>query len=284
MSSSSGLNSPALNSQASNSSASASVFSKTYRIVSWNVNGIRAGIKKGFFDWLTAEQADIIGVQETKIAADQLTLEMISPQGYRTYWAHAEKRGYSGVALFSKEEPLSVAEGFGIAEWDTEGRVVVAEYPEFVLYNIYYPNGGRGDDRIQYKLDFYDVFLDHAEAKRKAGKKIVAIGDFNTAHHPIDLARPKDNETITGFLPIERAWLDKFTAMGYIDTFRHFYPEAKEMYSWWHMRTFARNRNVGWRIDYCFVSPELKENLVEAQIHTETQGSDHCPVSLTLGF
>lgn len=256
--------------------------SKSCKLISWNVNGIRAAIKKGFFDWLQEEQPDILGLQETKIASEQLTLEMVAPVGYRTYWSHAEKKGYSGVAIFTKEEPLSVTEGFGLHEWDTEGRVLIAEYPEFTLYNIYYPNGGRGDDRLQYKLAFYDVFLAHVEQKRKDGKRIIVCGDFNTAHHPIDLARPKDNEKISGFMPVERAWLDKFTGLGYIDTFRHFYPDAVDMYSWWHMRTFARQRNVGWRIDYFYTSPDLKGNLKDASIETEVLGSDHCPVTLTL--
>jgi exodeoxyribonuclease-3 len=257
---------------------------KPLHLVSWNVNGIRAVIKKGFFEWLQEKQPDVVGLQETKISSDQLTLEMVAPLGYRTYWSHANKRGYSGVALFSKDEPLSVTEGLGIPEWDTEGRVLVAEYPQFTLYNIYYPNGGRGDDRLQYKLGFYDVFLKQIEAKRQEGKKVVVCGDFNTAHHPIDLARPKDNETVSGFLPIERAWLDRFMEHGYIDTFRHFHPDQHDVYSWWAMRTFARERNVGWRIDYFFTGAELKENLVSADIHMDVTGSDHCPVSLSLAF
>jgi exodeoxyribonuclease-3 len=254
------------------------------RLVSWNVNGIRAAIKKGFFDWLAQDQPDILGLQETKISAEQLTLDMVAPQGYHTFWSHANKKGYSGVAIFTKEKPIAVTEGLGVPEWDTEGRTLIAEYPNFVLYNIYYPNGGRGDDRLQYKLGFYDVFLEHIENLRKQGKKVIACGDFNTAHHPIDLARPKENEKVSGFMPIERAWVDKFVAHGYIDTFRYFYPDKKDMYSWWNMRTFARERNVGWRIDYFFTSPDLKENLVDAGIEMDVQGSDHCPVTLTLNF
>jgi exodeoxyribonuclease-3 len=252
------------------------------RLASWNVNGIRAVMKKGFFEWLHQAQPDILGLQETKISAHQLTPEMVSPEGYYTYWSHANRKGYSGVAIFTKEKPISVTEGFGIAEWDDEGRTLIAEYPHFVLYNIYYPNGGRGDDRLQYKLGFYDVFLEHVEATRAQGKKIVVCGDFNTAHHPIDLARPKENEKVSGFMPIERAWLDKFVSHGYIDTFRHFYPNEAGQYSWWNMRTFARERNVGWRIDYFYTSPDLKEHLVDASIEMEVMGSDHCPVTLTL--
>jgi exodeoxyribonuclease III len=256
--------------------------SRPCKLVSWNVNGIRAAIKKGFWEWLQETQPDIVGLQETKIASEQLTLDMIAPLGYRTFWSHAEKKGYSGVALFCKEEPVSVTEGFGLPEWDNEGRTLIAEYPDFVLYNIYYPNGGRGEDRLKYKLAFYDVFLEHAETMRQRGKNIIVCGDFNTAHHPIDLARPKDNENISGFMPVERAWLDKFTNLGYIDTFRYFYPDLAGQYSWWHMRTFARQRNVGWRIDYFYTSPGLESNLKAASIDADVTGSDHCPVTLTL--
>jgi exodeoxyribonuclease-3 len=257
---------------------------KRLKLTSWNVNGIRATIKKGFFDWLAQDQPDILGLQETKISAEQLTPDMLAPQGYHTYWSHANKKGYSGTAIFTKEKPIAVTEGLGIPEWDDEGRTLIAEYPEFVLYNIYYPNGGRGDDRLRYKLGFYDAFLEHIEGMRKQGKKVIACGDFNTAHHPIDLARPKENENVSGFMPIERAWLDKFVAHGYVDTFRHFYPEKKDMYSWWNMRTFARERNVGWRIDYFFTSPDLVPHMVDAGIEMDVLGSDHCPVTLTLQF
>ena len=254
------------------------------RLASWNVNGIRAVAKKGFFDWLHRVQPDILGLQETKISAHQLTPDLVSPDGYTTYWSHANRKGYSGVALFTREAPLSVTEGFGVPEWDDEGRTLIAEYPGFVLYNIYYPNGGRGEERLRYKLGFYDVFLAHIEAMRARGKKVLACGDFNTAHHPIDLARPRENETVSGFMPIERAWLDKFVAHGYIDTFRYFYPDEPDHYSWWHQRTFARERNVGWRIDYFYADPALRENMVDASIETEVMGSDHCPVTLTLDF
>lgn len=253
------------------------------RLVSWNVNGIRAGIKKGFYEWLEKDSPDVLGLQETKISADQLTLDMLAPNGYHTYWSHAStKRGYSGVAIFSKVKPIQVTEGLGIPEWDDEGRVLIAEYDDFVFYNIYYPNGGRGDDRLKYKLGFYDVFLEHIEATRAKGKGVIVCGDFNTAHTPIDLARPKDNVNVSGFMQIERDWLDKFTGHGYIDTFRHFYPTKVDVYSWWAMRTYARERNVGWRIDYFFTSPDLKDRLMDAAIEMDVIGSDHCPVTLTL--
>ncbi len=256
--------------------------SRSVRLYSWNVNGIRAAIKKGFWEWMAAEQPDVLGLQETKISGDQLTLEMVQREGYHVYWAHAEKRGYSGVAIFSKTEPLNVTEGLGIDRFDAEGRVLIAEYPEFVYYTIYYPNGQRDDERLHYKLDFYDAFLDHAEAMRAQGKRLIVCGDFNTAHYPIDLARPKANEKTSGFLPIERAWMDKFAACGYVDTFRALHPDEPDQYSWWNMRARARERNVGWRIDYLFTTPDLKDTITEARIHPDVTGSDHCPVSVTL--
>ena len=257
---------------------------KRYKLVSWNVNGLRAIQKKGFYDWLLESGADAVGLQEIKIQPDQVTLDMVSVPGYTPYWAHGERAGYSGVALYCKEAPLSITEGLGIPRFDCEGRTIIAEYPEFTLYNIYYPNGQRGDDRLQYKLEFYDAFLEHAEALRKQGKRVIACGDFNTAHHPIDLARPKANESTSGFLPIERAWMDKFVEHGYIDTFRHFHPDVPDQYSWWNMRARARERNVGWRIDYFFASEELKGHLAAATIEPDVMGSDHCPVTLELEF
>jgi exodeoxyribonuclease-3 len=252
------------------------------KLMSWNVNGIRAVCKKGFMDWLAQEQPDILGLQETKISGDQLTTDLTCPPGYHTYWTHAEKKGYSGVAILTKEKPLSVREGLGVPAFDNEGRVLVAEFADFTLFNIYYPNGQMNDERLQFKLGFYDAFLDVFNALRDSGKPLVVCGDFNTAHKPIDLARPKENEKVSGFLPIERAWMDKFVGEGYVDTFRHFYPDLPDQYSWWNMRSRARERNVGWRIDYFFVSPNLTDKLTGASIHPDVQGSDHCPVAIQL--
>ena len=257
---------------------------KTIRLQSWNVNGFRAVMKKGFHDWLAQSKPDILGLQETKIDAEKLSPEMTHPDGYTTYWSHAEKKGYSGVSIFSKIKPIKVTEGLSHSKFDTEGRVLVAEYEEFTLYNIYYPNGQRGDERLQYKLGFYDAFLEHADKLKKQGKNLVICGNVNTAHKPIDIARPKENEGTSGFLPIEREWMDKLLSHGYIDTFRHFYPDAANEYSWWNMRSRARERNVGWRIDYFFVSESLRKNLVDASIEQEVMGSDHCPVTLVLKF
>lgn len=257
---------------------------KRYKLVSWNVNGIRSVCKKGFFEWVKEFNPDVLGLQETKITADVLTPELIHVPGYTSFWSHAEKKGYSGVALYCKEPPISVREGLGIHRFDCEGRTLVAEYPEFILFNIYFPNGQRGEERLQYKLDFYDAFLEVFNQYRDKGHKVIVCGDVNTAHHPIDLARPKENEKVSGFLPIERAWMDKFVAEGYIDTFRVFHPDEPHQYSWWNMRSRARERNVGWRIDYFFASPNLKPHLVNASIHPEVTGSDHCPISLELAF
>jgi exodeoxyribonuclease-3 len=258
---------------------------RTYRLASWNVNGIRAVHKKGFPEWLESSGLDIVCLQETKISSDQLTLMLTQPAGgYKTYWCHAERKGYSGVAIFTKEEPISVTQGLGIERFDAEGRTIIAEYPDFVLYNIYYPNGKRDDERLQYKMDFYHAFLGHAEAMRAQGKRIVVCGDFNTAHHPIDLARPKANEKISGFLPIERAWMDTFTASGYLDTLRLIKPDVPELYTWWDQQSRARERNVGWRIDYFFVSEELRPYVADAGILADVLGSDHCPVTLALNF
>lgn len=254
------------------------------KMISWNVNGIRAVHKKGFQDWLAACEADIVGLQETKISADLLTPELTEIPGYKVFWDHAEKKGYSGVALYVKELPLAVHQGLGFAEFDTEGRTLIAEYSDFVIFNIYFPNGQRGDDRLQYKLAFYDAFLQVFNRYRDSGKKVIVCGDFNTAHKAIDLARPKENENTSGFLPIERAWMDKFVNEGYIDTFRAFHPEEVQQYSWWNMRTRARERNVGWRIDYFFVSPNLAPALTDARIHQDILGSDHCPVSIELNL
>jgi len=260
------------------------VSTSTLRLYSWNVNGIRATIKKGLWDWMMTESPDILGLQETKISSDQLTLDMTQRLGYQSYWSHAEKKGYSGVAIYTKIPPINVTEGLGIERFDREGRVLVAEYDRFYLYVVYFPNGQRDAERLQYKLDFYQAFIDHANALQATGKPVVFCGDVNTAHHPIDLARPKANETTSGFLPIERAWMDRVVEAGYIDTFRHLNPTQTEAYSWWNMRAMARERNVGWRIDYFFISPHLLPHLAEARIHPDVMGSDHCPVSLTLMF
>ncbi len=253
-----------------------------FKLLSWNVNGLRAAMKKGFMDWFQSQNADMICLQETKLQQEQLPPELVKPDGYHAYFDFAEKKGYSGVALFTKHDPLSVSNSIG-TKFEGEGRIVIAEYPEFVLYGIYFPNGQMSEERLRYKLDFYDAFLEHCESQRKQGKKVIITGDINTAHKEIDLARPKPNETNSGFLPIERAWLDKLVEHGYVDTFRIF-NQNEGQYTYWDQRFNARLRNVGWRIDYFFVSPDLKPNVKDAFIQSDVQGSDHCPIGLILEF
>lgn len=253
------------------------------RIISWNVNGIRASQKKGLLEWLQKEKPDILCVQETKAQPDQLDTLLRNPAGYQAYFHSAERKGYSGVATFSKRAPLSVQYGLGNPRFDCEGRVIQTEFPEFVLLNIYFPNGGRSEERLRFKLDFYDATLLHIQKIKKAGKKLIIAGDYNTAHKPIDLARPQENETVSGFLPVERAWLDKWIQDGQVDVFRTF-CDRPEQYTWWDMKTRARERNVGWRIDYHFITPDLLPHITKASIHPEVMGSDHCPVSLELKF
>ena len=251
------------------------------KLISWNVNGVRAVVKKGFLDWLDQAQPDVLCLQETKAHVDQLTAEILTDHGYHTFWHSGERRGYSGVATFCKEEPLYVQEGLGIERYDAEGRVLLTEHENFLLYNIYFPNGQKDDERLQYKLDFYDELLPIINEQVESGNNVVVTGDWNTAHHSIDLARPKQNVNTSGFMPIERKKLDMFVENGWIDTFRLFHQEG-ERYSWWTYRFGARERNVGWRIDYFFVNEGFVDNVEDADIHDEVVGSDHCPVSLEL--
>jgi exodeoxyribonuclease-3 len=251
------------------------------KLISWNVNGVRAVVKKGFLDWLDQEQPDILCLQETKAHIDQLAAEILTDHGYHTFWHSGERRGYSGVATFCKEEPLYVQEGLGIERYDAEGRVLLTEHENFLLYNIYFPNGQKDDERLQYKLDFYDDLLPIINEQVESGNNVVVTGDWNTAHHPIDLARPKQNVNTSGFMPVEREKLDLYVKNGWVDTFRLFHPEG-DRYSWWTYRFGARERNVGWRIDYYFVNEGFVDNVEDADIHDEVMGSDHCPVSLEL--
>ncbi len=254
---------------------------KKKRILSWNVNGLRAVQKKGFAEWLAREQPDVLCLQETRVSEEQLTPELSGPKGYHSYFSSAERKGYSGVALFSKEEPVEVRKGFGIDRFDREGRTLIAEFSDFVLFGIYFPNGKMSAERLRYKMDFYDAFLEAAEGFRERGRGVVACGDFNTAHREIDLARPKENSRVSGFLPQERAWLDKLVSAGYLDTFRMFTDEPGH-YSWWDLKTRARARDVGWRIDYVFVSEDLRSRVKSAFILKEVEGSDHCPVGIEM--
>lgn len=253
----------------------------SFKIISWNVNGIRSVLKKNFLTWLKEESPDILCLQEIKAKPDQLPPDLLYPPGYHAFWNSAERPGYSGVAIFSKEKPLSVKNGFGIQRFDAEGRVIEMEFADFTLFNIYFPNGKMNADRLKFKMDFYEEILKHFLKLRKNGKKLVVCGDVNTAHQAIDLARPKENEKVSGFLPMERAWMDKFVSGGFVDTFRVFNPDPGH-YTWWDVMTRARDRNVGWRIDYFFVTDDLRPKLKDAFIASKVMGSDHCPVGLVL--
>lgn len=247
------------------------------KIWSWNVNGLRAIMNKGFLETIEKESPDIIGLQETKLQAEQVPVQVAELKDYTKYWSFAEKKGYSGVCLLTKPKPISVKNGFDIPVFDSEGRIVIAEYESFFIFNIYFPNGQMNDDRLQYKLNFYDACLEVMETYRKKGKAVLVTGDYNTAHKPIDLAHPKANEKYSGFLPVERAWLDKIVELGWVDTFRQF-DSSPEQYSWWTYIGNARDRNVGWRIDYFFINQEHLSIVKNAGIRQAIFGSDHCPV------
>lgn len=253
-------------------------------LLSWNVNGVRAALKKGFLEWVQRESPDILCLQETKVAPSQLPPELKRPSGYaEVNWNWAAKPGYSGVATFSKRKPLSVGRALGVKDFDSEGRLLETEFKDFTLFNIYFPNGKKDDTRFRFKMDFYEESLRYFLKLRKKKKKLVICGDYNTAHQAIDLAHPKENEGTSGFLPQERAWIDRLIENGFVDTLRQFH-EGPGHYSWWDLRTGARKRNVGWRIDYFFISEDLAPFLEDAFILSDVMGSDHCPVGIRLNL
>ncbi len=256
---------------------------RSVRILCWNVNGVRAILKKNFLVWLKEQSPDILCLQETKAQPGQLTPELLYPPGYHVCWNSAERLGYSGVATFCKEKPLSVKTGLSVPRFDCEGRVLETEHGDFTLLNIYFPNGKMSPERLRFKMDFYEEALKYFKSLVKKGKRLVICGDYNTAHKAIDLRNPLQNEQTSGFLPEEREWMDRLVAAGFIDTFRVF-DQNPDQYSWWDMRTGARQRNVGWRIDYHFVSESLRPHLKSAFIQPDVIGSDHCPVGLELMF
>ncbi|WP_251859686.1 exodeoxyribonuclease III [Clostridium sp. Marseille-Q2269] len=251
------------------------------RIYSWNVNGLRAVAKKNFFQWIEEEDPDILCIQETKLQENQLEDNIKNIEGYHSYFSFAEKKGYSGVATYTREEPISIKRGIGVEKFDSEGRILITEFKKFTLLNIYFPNGQRDEERLQYKLDFYEALFDYCDQLVKEDKKLVICGDYNTAHNEIDLKNPKANEKTSGFLKIEREWIDKIIERGYTDTFRNINPD-KIKYSWWSYRFKARERNAGWRIDYHFVSNNLLDKVENTEILNEVYGSDHCPVMLEI--
>ena len=251
------------------------------RIFSWNVNGLRAVVKKGFFDWLKSEAPDVVCLQEIKARTEDLDENILNPKGYHAFWNPAERKGYSGVAIFTKKKPVAVHLGLGIERFDCEGRVLRVEFKDFDLFSVYFPNGTSGNERLQYKMEFYDSFLYHCEELRAQGRELVITGDVNTAHKPIDLKNPKANQKNSGFLPEERAWVDKFIEHGYVDSFRAF-NEDPDQYTWWSYRFNVRAKNVGWRIDYFFVTEGLMKKVKDSFITPEVMGSDHCPIGLDI--
>ncbi|WP_300464015.1 exodeoxyribonuclease III [Desulfobacula sp.] len=256
------------------------------KIMSWNVNGLRAVMKKEFVTCIHDLDPDILLLQETKLQEDQRTDEMIRLLSYESFWSYSTvKKGYSGVAAYSKQTPDRVTTSFSMPEFDNEGRVIRLDYPGFILFNVYFPNGQMSDERLQYKLDFYDWFLTYANQLKDQGKSLIVTGDFNTAHNEIDLKNPGPNAKRSGFLRVERDVLDRMIDMGYVDTFRHFYPE-KVKYSWWSYRFNARKNNAGWRIDYFFVTKDIIDKGVvkNAFIDNDVFGSDHCPVGIVINI
>ena len=248
------------------------------KLISWNVNGLRACLEKGFLDFFKEADADLFCLQETKLQAGQVSLEL---PGYHQYWNYAEKKGYSGTAIFSKEEPVSVSYGLGIEEHDHEGRVITLEFKDYYFITVYTPNSQEELKRLSYRMKWEDDFLAYIRQLDKK-KPVIICGDLNVAHEEIDLKNPKTNRKNAGFTDEERNKMTVMLENGFTDTFRYFYPEQKEIYSWWSYRFKAREKNAGWRIDYFIVSDRLRERLEGAKIHTEIFGSDHCPVELTL--
>lgn len=220
-------------------------------------------------------------LQETKAHAAQVPVDISDMKGYRTYFSSAERKGYSGVGVLTRHEPLDIKKGFGRAEFDNEGRTLIMDYGEFMLFSVYFPNGGMSEARLKYKMDFYNAFLEFINNLKEQGKKLIICGDINTAHTEIDIARPKENEKVSGFLPQERAWIDKLIAHGFIDTFRVFYHEGGN-YTWWDYKSRARQRNIGWRLDYFFISENLQKHLKSAFIMSDVYGSDHCPLGIDI--
>ena len=251
------------------------------KIITWNVNGIRAALGKNALDWAFAQNPDALCLQEIKARPDQLKEEQRTRDGYNVTWNPAQRPGYGGVATFTLASPVDVVLGLSSPRFDIEGRVVRTRHPDFTLFNIYFPNGQRGQERVDYKLDFYARLLEICDALHAAGGNIVITGDFNTAHMPIDLKNPKENETTSGFMPEEREWVQKFLDHGFADAYRRLYPE-KVQYTWWTYRFAARARGIGWRLDYFLVSEKLFPRVKDVIVHEDVLGSDHCPVEMVI--
>lgn len=251
-------------------------------IYSWNVNGARSVFKKGFMDWFEGTRPDVLFLQEVRAELNQVPEAMAQPAGYHVFWNPSRSRkGYSGTALYSRKAPLRVEFGTGVQKYDREGRTILAEYEDHYLLGCYFPNGGNDHGRVPFKLGFYRAFLRLCEELRQE-KPLIFCGDVNTAHNEIDLARPAANRNTTGFLPEERAWLDKVQAKGYVDAFRHYHQGEPDHYTWWSHRMNARERNVGWRIDHFWVAEEIMERSKSCFHLPQVRGSDHCPIALQL--
>ena len=252
------------------------------RIYSWNVNGVRAAMRKGLDTFLAETQPDILCLQETRLDAAHVPEDLRAVHGYHTSWSPLRRAGYGGVATFSRQAPVAWQVGMGVPGFDDEDRVLITEYPAFTLYNVYFPNGKSSPGRLAYKLAFNEAFQHHVDASVQDGRCLIVCGDVNTAHQDVDIAHPQQHRQESGFLPEERAWLDRFMASGWVDTFRHFHPDQAAAYTWWDPRSRARGRNVGWRIDYGFVQAACLGQVVDAGISPEVPGSDHCPIWLDL--
>lgn len=256
---------------------------KRIKMISWNVNGLRAAMNKDFVKSFLKLDADIFAIQETKLQESQRTDEMIHIDGYESYWSYsADKKGYSGVATYIRIKPRTVNFDIGIPKDDREGRIIEMDFDDFIFFNVYFPNGQMSDERLQFKLDFYKDFFEYADRYKNQGRSLIITGDFNTAHNEIDLTNPGPNSKRSGFLRIERDWLDLIIENGYVDAFRFFHPETVK-YSWWSYRFNARQKNIGWRIDYFFVTRDIIDKgwIKEAFIDNDIFGSDHCPIGLT---
>jgi len=251
------------------------------KLMSWNVNGLRAALKKDALRAVLRLDPDLLCLQEIKARPEQIPAEQRELDGYLSIWNPAQRPGYSGVVTYARRPPLAVQLGMGAPRFDLEGRLIRTRHEDFFLYNVYFPNGQRGQERVQYKLDFYAHLLEQCDALHAAGERMIITGDFNTAHQPIDLKNPEENETTSGFLPQERAWVQKFLEHGFVDVYRHLYPDRVQ-YTWWTYRFAARQRGIGWRIDYYLVSEALLPRVQDVIIHEDVQGSDHCPVELIL--
>jgi exodeoxyribonuclease-3 len=251
------------------------------KITTWNVNGIRAALTKGMRDFILQSQPDVMCLQEIKARPEQIDDTLREIPGYNSIWNPAQRPGYSGVAVYTKISPRETVLGLGEERFDIEGRVIRMRFEKFTLYNIYFPNGQRGKDRVDYKLEFYAALLEECKRLHDQGESIIITGDFNTAHNDIDLANPRENEKTSGFLPEEREWIDIYLNNGFIDVFRELYPDSVK-YTWWTYRVNARARNIGWRLDYYLTSNGFTGEVKDVVVHDDVLGSDHCPVSLIL--